>query len=88
MTKTTTVPRPVFGSHRDWHPPTTPERDHAYFIARELFRRTHPIPGLRPLSPQVLPMRRARQHPRQERRGVGTTARVAAHGAGERDQRT
>ena len=87
MTKTTTVPCPLVRSRRDWHLPTTPERDHAYFLARELFRRAHPIPGLRPVPPGVLPMRRARQHPRQERRAVGTTARVVAHGASERDHR-
>lgn len=46
MTKTTTVPRPVCDSHRDSNLPATPERDHAYFLARELFRRAHPIPGL------------------------------------------
>jgi hypothetical protein len=46
MTKTTMVPCPAFHPHRNWHPPTTPERDHAYFLARELFRRAHPIPDL------------------------------------------
>jgi len=81
MTKTTTSTCPVFDSHRDWHLTATPEREHAYFLARELFRRAHPIPGLRPLPPEVLPMRRARPHPRQERRAVGSTARGPARGS-------